>query len=51
MLHYAYTPRAVEIGGTRAQRLLRFPRKACFRLNRDLAARVLGGFDLLVLAT
>lgn len=51
VLDYAYTPRAVEIGGTRAQRLLRFPRKACFRLNRDLAARVLGGFDLLVLAT
>lgn len=51
VLDYAYTPRAVEIGGTRAQRLLRIPRKAFFRLHHDLAARVLGGFDLLVLAT
>lgn len=51
VLDYTYTPRAVEIGGTRAQRLLRFPRRACFALHRDLAARLLGGYDLLVLAT
>lgn len=51
VLDYTYTHRAVEIGGTKAQRLIRIPRKACFALHNDLAARVLGGFDLLVLAT
>jgi len=50
VLDYRYTDRALELGGTRAQKLLRRPRRVFFAIHRDLAVRVLGGFDLLVLA-
>lgn len=46
-----YTSRAIEIPTTQLRRrLLHFPRKLLFALNQDFAARLLGGFSLLVLA-
>ena len=46
-----YTSRAVEIPTDLLRRkLLRYPRKLLFYLNQDLAARLIGGFSLLVLA-
>lgn len=47
-----YTRRAVEeVAGTLRRRLLKTPRRMLFKLRRDLAARTLGGFSLLVLTT
>ena len=46
-----YTSRAVETPtDLLGRKLLRYPRKLLFALNQDLAARLLGGFSLLVLA-
>lgn len=46
-----YTSRAVEIPtDLLGRKLLRYPRKLLFALNQDLAARLIGGFSLLVLA-
>ena len=45
-----YTPRAVDIPDRLASRLLKVPRKLLFRIDPDLAATVLGGFSLMVLA-
>jgi cyclopropane fatty-acyl-phospholipid synthase-like methyltransferase len=46
-----YTSRAVEIPtDLLVRKLLRYPRKLLFALNQDLAARLIGGFSLLVLA-
>jgi len=50
LIDHFYTPRSVELGSEFVQKLLRFPRKVCFAIHQDLAARVLGGFSLLVLA-
>jgi SAM-dependent methyltransferase len=50
LLDYFYTPRSIEAGESVAQKILLLPRKACFGINRDLTARVLGGYSLLVLA-
>lgn len=46
-----YTPYPMIIAGALHQRLLTGPRKLLFRLRPDWAARLLGGFSLLVLAT
>lgn len=47
-----YTSRAVELPThLLGRRLLKLPRKALFTINQDLAARIVGGFSLLVLAT
>ena len=50
VLDYFYTPRSIELGSELGQKLLRLPRRLCFAINRDSAARLLGGFGLLVLA-
>ena len=51
VIDHAYTSGATELGnyGWKA-RLLKFPRQALFQLHPDAAARLLGGFSLLVLA-
>jgi SAM-dependent methyltransferase len=47
-----YTARATELPTHEIRRnLLKLPRKLLFSLNQDLAAHVLGGWSLLVLAT
>jgi SAM-dependent methyltransferase len=46
----AYTRGGVEFSGPGRSRVARVPRQVAHRLNPDLAARVLGGFSLLVLA-
>jgi SAM-dependent methyltransferase len=46
-----YTSRAIEIPThLLGRRMLKYPRKLLFALNQDIAARVVGGFSLLVLA-
>lgn len=51
ILDYFYTPRAIDMPTHEFGRnLLKFPRKLLFRLHQDLAARLLGGWSLLVLA-
>ena len=49
VLDYFYTPRSVELGSERIQKILKVPRRLCFAVHEDLTARVLGGFSLLVL--
>ncbi|MBL7490280.1 class I SAM-dependent methyltransferase [Frankia sp. AgB1.9] len=46
----AYTRGGVELAVSGRRRVARVPRQVAHRLNPDLAARVLGGFSLLVLA-
>jgi len=50
ILDWFYTPRANSVGPDATQRLLKLPRKLLFALHEDVAARVLGGYSLLVLA-
>ena len=50
ILDWFYTPRANSVGADATQRLLKLPRKLLFALHEDVAARVLGGYSLLVLA-
>jgi SAM-dependent methyltransferase len=50
VLDYFYTPRSIDFGSEFGEKLLKLPRKACFAVHRDFAARFLGGFSLLVLA-
>jgi SAM-dependent methyltransferase len=50
VLDYFYTLRSIVFGSEPGEKLLKLPRKACFAINRDFAARFLGGFSLLVLA-
>lgn len=47
---YFYTPRSIDFGSEPGEKLLKLPRKVCFTIHKDLAARLLGGFSLLVLA-
>jgi len=44
-----YTPRSIDFGLSPGQMLLKLPRKLLFVLHEDFAARLLGGFSLLVL--
>lgn len=50
ILDYCYTPRCIEHAETMIQKIVVLPRKLCFGINEDFAARVLGGYSLLVLA-
>ena len=45
-----YAPRSNEIGPNALQRAFRIPRAALFAMNKDFAARLLGGYTLMVLA-
>src|ERR1700722_473127 len=47
LLDYFYTPRCIELAKETIQKLAVLPRKACFAINEDFAARVLGGYSLL----
>jgi cyclopropane fatty-acyl-phospholipid synthase-like methyltransferase len=51
IVDYAYTASRLELPNQAASsRLMRLPRQMLFSVNPDLAARVLGGYSLLVLA-
>ena len=50
VLDYFYTPRSIELGSGLGEKLLKLPRRLCSAINPDSAARLLGGFSLLVLA-
>ena len=50
VLDYFYTPRSIYFARSSGQKVLRLPRKLCFAIHEDSAARFLGGFSLLVLA-
>jgi cyclopropane fatty-acyl-phospholipid synthase-like methyltransferase len=50
VLDYFYTPRSIDFGLTPGQFLLKLPRKVLFAIHEDFAARLLGGYSLLVLA-
>jgi SAM-dependent methyltransferase len=48
--HHFFVPRSNEIGPSALQKVFRIPRAALFAINRDFAARLLGGYTLMVLA-
>ena len=51
VLDYCYTARAIEQPTREIPRkLMKLPRKLLFAIHKDLAARILGGWSLLVLA-
>lgn len=51
VLDYCYTARAIEQSTQEIPRnLMKLPRKLLFAIHKDLAARILGGWSLLVLA-
>jgi cyclopropane fatty-acyl-phospholipid synthase-like methyltransferase len=50
VLDYFYTPRSIDFGSEPGEKLLKLPRQVSFAIHRDFAARLLGGFSLLVLA-
>jgi hypothetical protein len=50
VLDYFYTPRSIEFATEPMERLLKLPRALGFAIHKDLTARILGGFSLLVLA-
>lgn len=50
IVDYTYTSGAIELTRGRGAALLKLPRKLLFMISPDLAARILGGFSLLVLA-
>ncbi len=50
VLDYFYTPRSIELGAELGEKLLSLPRRLCFAIHQDFAARLLGGFSLLILA-
>ena len=51
IVDYKYTASALELGkfGWKSN-LMRFPRKLLYRMNKEFAVRLLGGYSLLVLA-
>lgn len=50
IIDYFYTAGMVELPGKSFRsRLLNWPRKILFRINKDLTARILGGYSLMVL--
>jgi hypothetical protein len=50
VMDYFYTPWSIESTSGAGEKVPKFPRKLCFAIHGDLAARLLGGFGLLVLA-
>ncbi|MFV2039860.1 MAG: class I SAM-dependent methyltransferase, partial [Acidimicrobiales bacterium] len=51
VVDHFYTGSSLDAPNRRLRpRLIKFPRRVAFRLNRDLTVRVLGGWSLLVLA-
>lgn len=50
VLDYFYTPRSISMPDNIRKKLLLVPRMLGFSIHKDLAARILGGYSLLVLA-
>jgi cyclopropane fatty-acyl-phospholipid synthase-like methyltransferase len=50
VLEYIYTPRSIEFALEPWEKALKLPRRLGFAIHQDFAARILGGFSLLVLA-
>jgi SAM-dependent methyltransferase len=50
VVDYFYAPRSNEIGPNLVQKFLRVPRTALFAIHQDFAARLLGGYTLMILA-
>ena len=50
ILDYFYTPRSMDLGSGIGEKLLNIPRRLLSPFSQEFAARVLGGFSLLVLA-
>jgi|SRR5271165_5687189 len=50
LVDYFYTPRCIELAKETIQKIARLPRIICFSIHQDLAARILGGYSLLILA-
>ena len=51
VIDYCYTARALEIPSKEIKRnLMKLPRKLLSNLDKDMAARIFGGWSLLVLA-
>ncbi|HEY7415079.1 MAG TPA: hypothetical protein VH593_07790 [Ktedonobacteraceae bacterium] len=50
VIDYFYTPLPPAATVTLKDKLLRFPRKLLYMMNKDLAVRLMGGYKLLVLA-
>jgi hypothetical protein len=51
VIDYCYTARALDLPSIQIKRnLMRLPRKLLFAVDKDLAARILGGWSLLALA-
>lgn len=50
ILDWFYVPRSMHRASGMIRKLLQLPRRICFALNSDFAARLLGGYSLFVLA-
>jgi len=50
ILDWFYVPRSMHRASGLIRKLLQLPRRICFALNSDFAARLLGGYSLFVLA-
>ena len=50
ILDWFYVPRSAHRASGISRKILQLPRKICFALDSDLAARLLGGYSLFVLA-
>jgi ubiquinone/menaquinone biosynthesis C-methylase UbiE len=50
ILDWFYVPRSAHRASGISRKILQLPRKICFALDSDFAARLLGGYSLFVLA-
>jgi len=50
ILDWFYVPRSAHRASSISRKILQLPRKICFALDSDFAARLLGGYSLFVLA-
>jgi len=50
IVDWSYVPRSLYRASGVGRKFLQLPRRICFALNQDFAARLLGGFSLFVLA-
>lgn len=50
VVDYFYAPRSIGLADSLAKKLLIPPRLLFYRVNKDLAVRILGGYSLLILA-
>ena len=50
VIDHFYTPLPPAEKVTLKDKLLRIPRKLLYRINKDLAVRLIGGYKLLILA-